>query len=204
VGDPHPNQLTSQPYTRPLTRTPRTRKVDPTAPEIIDETLGSHGGVTEHSSPLPPRRFVETIPDPGASGDGSTARGEALRGRDGEGDGAQVGVGVQADADANGDADDGDGGARFGTRYGGRVGFCEILTCAEGDAHARLDLDVNAPIARETGHAAGTSGGWRRDGLSGYPPLKYEGPQLAALQGVEATILRTCGRTSSRVSFAVS
>jgi hypothetical protein len=144
VGDPHPNQLTSEPHTRPLTRTPRTRKADPTAPDIIDETLGSHGGVTDHSSPLPPRRFVARIPDPGAPGDGGTARGEALRGRDGR----TLGVGVQADADVDGD-DDGDGGARFGTRYGGRVGSCARFTWAEGDAHA--DRSIKRPCATRLG-----------------------------------------------------
>jgi hypothetical protein len=71
-----------------------------------------------------------------------------------EGLGRMLGVGVQADSDGDvcdGDSDsDGDGGAQFGTRYGGRVGFCATLTCAEGGgAHAQLDLDANARITLE-------------------------------------------------------
>ena len=50
-----------------------------------------------------------------------------------EGKGRMLGIGV-----------DGDLGDRYGTRYGGRVGFCALLKCEGNDGP--LNLDVNARI----------------------------------------------------------
>lgn len=44
---------------------------------------------------------------------------------------------------------DGDLGDKFGTRYGGRVGFCALLKCEGNDGNGPLNLDTNARITLE-------------------------------------------------------
>lgn len=52
-----------------------------------------------------------------------------------EGKGRMLGIGV-----------DGDLGDKYGTRYGGRVGFCALLKCEGNDNDGPLNLDFNARI----------------------------------------------------------
>lgn len=55
-----------------------------------------------------------------------------------EGKGRMLGIGV-----------DGESGDKFGTPYGGRVGFCALLKCEGNDGNGPLNLNINARITLE-------------------------------------------------------